>query len=339
MAGENRDSTHDVAKRLSEDPAHFDFFHAVRSLECARPGTPGTGRTVRAADDVVRFGQEPTLRFAPSSLHAYEPGGEGRKPRLSVNFMGLLGPNGPLPLHVTEYVHDRLRNHKDATLARFLDIFNDRMVALLYRAWAVNQQTVSHDAPREDRFAVYIASLFGIGMDSLRDRDEVPDAAKLCYSGRLVCQTRNAEGLRAVLADYFGLPTEIESFVGQWITLPEEYRSRIGESPETGTLGASLVVGSRVWECQQKFRIRLGPMGLDDFERMLPSGESFTRLRAWVRNYVGDELGWEMQLVLKAREVPAVCLGQAGRLGWSTWVRSRPFERDAGDLVIQAGAA
>ena len=68
MAGENRDSTHDVAKRLSEDPAHFDFFHAVRSLECARPGTPGTGRTVRAADDVVRFGQEPTLRFAPEAV-------------------------------------------------------------------------------------------------------------------------------------------------------------------------------------------------------------------------------------------------------------------------------
>ena len=39
---------------------------------------------------------------------------------------GLLGPNGPLPLHLTEYVRERLRHHADPTFARFLDLFHHR---------------------------------------------------------------------------------------------------------------------------------------------------------------------------------------------------------------------
>ena len=83
----------------------------------------------------------------------------------------------------------------------------------------------------------------------------------------------------------------------------------------------------------------MGPTNLKDYERMLPGGESFERLKAWVRNYVGDELSWEVQLVLKAEEVPAVRLGEAGRLGWTTWLQSRPFDKDTKDLVLGPDAS
>ena len=256
-------------------------------------------------------------------------------PRLFVAFLGLLGPNGPMPLHLTEYIRDRERNLADPTLARFMDVFNHRVISLFYRAWAVNQQTVSFDRPESDRFAVFIGSLFGIGTNALRNRDEVPDLAKLHYSGRLACQTKNAEGLGAILEDYFKIPVQIEQFVGQWLPLPEESRLRLGESPSTGVLGSTAIVGSRIWDCQQKFRIRMGPMGFADYQRMLPSGNSLKRLRAWVRNYVGDELGFEVQLILKAQEVPKLRPGKIGQLGWSTWTSSKPFEKDADDLVLQ----
>jgi type VI secretion system protein ImpH len=279
------------------------------------------------------------MAFAPSSIAGYEKATDEYQARLLVNFFGLLGPNGPMPLHITAYVRDRLRNHSDRTLASFLDIFNHRMISMFYRAWACNRQNVSYDRSEDDRFAAYIGSTFGIGDDSWLNRDAVPDAAKLHYSGRLACQNRNAEGLQAILQDYFGIEVDIVQFVGQWIELPCEYRCRIGESPETGQLGSTLVVGSRFWECQQKFRLKFGPMNFSDYQRMLPGGASSLRLISWVRNYTADEFSWELQLILRAEEVPKVCLGKLGRLGLSTWLSSQRFTRDADDLILRSLSA
>src|SRR6185436_5580856 len=106
----------------------FDFFRAVRRMECAAPERPRGGAGSRAATDAVRVAQVPSLAFVPTTVAGFEPGFDGRPPRLLVNFLGLLGPNGPLPLHMTAYVWDRLRNHHDRTLARFLDLFNHRMI-------------------------------------------------------------------------------------------------------------------------------------------------------------------------------------------------------------------
>jgi type VI secretion system protein ImpH len=320
---------------LQDRPYDFDFFQAVRRLECANPDRPRVGQSRRPQEDPVRFCQNVFLTFAPSTIWAYYEAADERPARMFVNFLGLLGPNGPMPLSITEYIYDRLRNYKDGTLAAFLDIFNHRMISLFYRAWVCNQQSVSHDRKEKDAFAIYISSLFGIGTDSFRNRDAVPDVAKLYYSGRLVCQTKNVEGLREILQDYFGIKVDIEQFIGQWIELPFEHRCRLGESAESGKLGATLVVGSSFWECQQKFRIKFGPMGFSDYQRMLPNGQSIRGLIAWVRVYVGDELSWELQLILAAREVPFVSLGKIGQLGWSTWLGSKKFEKDMDNLVLR----
>jgi type VI secretion system protein ImpH len=257
---------------------------------------------------------------------------------MSVNFLGLLGLNGPLPLFLTEYARRR-RGRGDRAFARFLDLFNHRMVSLFYRAWAMHQRAVGYDRPGEDRYATYVGSLFGIGMAAFRNRDSVPDIAKLGFGGRLACQTRNADGLAAIVEEYFGIPARVEQFVGQWIDLPAENLTRLGESRSTGTLGNSAVLGSRAWDCQQRFRIRIGPMNFADYQRLMPDGQSIKRLAAWVRNYVGDELSWEVQLVLRAAEVPRVRVGMVGQLGWSTWLISGPASEDRGDLVVDWLAA
>lgn len=339
MASKDRAKANILTRQLANAPYAFDFFQAVRRLECARSDLPRIGNSRRPKEDPVRFCQEASLAFAPSAIARYGPGSGGRPWRLSVNFFGLLGPNGPMPLHITECVRERTRHHQDRTLARFFDVFHHRMISLFYRAWADNQQTVSFERSGDDRFAVYVGSLVGIGMDSFRDRDAVPDLAKLHYSGRLAGGTCHAEGLRAILSDYFGFPTEIDEFVGEWIEVPPDCRCRLGASPDSGEVGRTAIVGSRVWQCQHKFRIKLGPMRLCDYERMLPGRDSYFRLVAWIRNYTGDELLWDVQLVLKAQEVPQIQLGQAGRLGWTTWPRSKPFEKDADDLLLRPSVA
>ncbi|MHC4644355.1 MAG: type VI secretion system baseplate subunit TssG [Planctomycetota bacterium] len=332
MDHEKGSAAYSLIEELRKRPYDFDFFQAVRRIDSADPQRPRVGHSRRPCDDAVRFCQNVSLSFAPSSLAAYCEAGDGKPAKMFVNLFGLLGPNGPMPLPITEYVYDRLHNRRDKTLASFLDIFNHRMLSLFYRAWACNQQSVSHDRKQEDRFAVYIGSMFGIGTESFRDRDVVADIAKLHYSGRLVCHTKNAEGLREILQDYFGTTVNIQQFVGQWIELPAEHLCRLGSN---GQLGSTLIIGAHFWECQQRFRIRFGPMSFSEYQRMLPGSDSIRRLVAWVRNYVGDEFCWDLQLILRAAEVPRTSLAKMGRLGWSTWLCSRNIEKDADDLVIR----
>ena len=339
MASKDWSKGDSLTRQLMNAPYSFDFFQAVRRIECIRPDLPRVGHSQRPREDPIRFCQEASLAFAPSTIAGYRPGPGGRPPRFFVYFLGLLGPNGPMPLHITECVRERIRHHRDETLARFLDIFHHRMISLFYRAWACNQQTVSSQRDGDDRFAVYIGSLFGIGMDSFRDRDAVSDIAKLHYSGRLACGTCHAQGLRAILSNYFGIAAEIDEFIGEWIDLPEDCCCRLGASPESGLVGSTAIVGSRVWQCQHKFRVKLGPMGLSDYQRMLPGHDSLERLIGWIRNYVGDELSWDLQLILKAEEVPQLQLGRIAQLGWTTWLSSKPFEEDVDDLVLRPFAA
>ena len=341
MAGADRTQANAVAvlKVLKEGPYRFDFFHAVRCLENVYRDKKRVGQSERPVEDPIRLGQEPSLAFAPSTVASFKPQEADRPPRLTVHFLGLFGPNGPLPLHLTEYARDRIRHSADPTLARFLDMFHHRMLSLFYRAWASAQPTVQYDRPESDRFGLYVGSLIGIGQPSLRDRDDFPDLAKLHHAGHLVCQARNAEGLRSILADFFRLPVDLEEFVGQWLELPEICLGRLGVSAEESGLGRSITIGSRTWESQNKFRVRFGPLRRSDYEGLLPGGESLRRLIALVRNFAGDSLDWDLTLVLKKDEVPEWRLGGPERLGWTTWLAGRPRAEDPADLILSPQAA
>jgi type VI secretion system protein ImpH len=334
MAAETGPAARALEQRLKDEPARFDFFQAVRRLECAHAARARIGSSEHLREDPVRFCQELSLAFAPSAVRRYTPAGADHGARLFVSFMGLLGPNGPMPLPVSAYAYDREHNHGDHALARFLDLFNHRMISKFYRAWAASQQAVSRDGQTDRSFDRFVGSLFGAGMSSFSGGDSVPDEAKLHYSGRLSCQTRHAEGLAAVVGDYFKVPARVEQFVGRWMRLPANCRTRLGGEREVATLGATAVLGARVWECQQKFRLHLGPMRLADYERLLPCDKSFRRLVDWVGNYCGHEMIWDVRFSLRAAEVPRTRLGGYGRLGWTTWLKSRPFEKDAEDFVV-----
>lgn len=339
MAGEAGPKTDDLISRVKAEPYRFDFFQLLRRLENLDPSRPRIGFATRPSEEQIRLCQIPNLAFAPSTVAAWKDRTDTvPAPRVFVHFLGMLGPHGPLPLHLTEYVRNRERHFDDPTLARFMDMFNHRVLSLFYRAWSSSRKTVNYERGEQDRFAMYIGSLFGIGMDHLRHRDEVPDEAKLHFAGRSSSLTRHPEGLAAVIGSFFDLPVRIEEFIGQWVDLEPEYTCRLGNRESTG-LGSTAIVGARIWDVSQRFRVVLGPLTLPDFERFLPGGDSLDRLVGWINNLVGFELQWDANLVLKKDEVPATRLGQQGRLGWSTWMHSRPFENDADDLKLNPSSA
>lgn len=335
MADEDRSETYGITltQLLQQKPYKFDFFQALRRLECLHRSKPRIGRSRRPIEDPIRLAQEISLAFAPSTLASFKPGKSGF-PRLAVYFFGLFGPHGPLPLHLSEYARDRLRNSNDPTFSRFADIFHHRMLSLFYRAWANGQPTVNYDRPESDRFSLYVGSLFGMGMPSLRNRDRMPDLAKLFYSGLLASQTRNVDGLLAILGGFFKFPVSIRQFIGQWLEIPTISLWKLGINPENGALGMTTTIGSRVWELQYKFRIIIGPMSFNEYKRFVRMDKSLKRLVAIVRNYIGGELDWDVQLLLKKDEVPSFQLGKTGELGWTTWLKSDKMTDDVNHLIL-----
>jgi type VI secretion system protein ImpH len=327
-----------LLESLATNPSAHGFYRTMRTLEALTQERPRLGRSARPRLDALRLAQDPSSIFAPAALAGFEAAAEGRPARLLVYFFGLFGPDGPLPLHLTDYARDRRRNHRDPSFQRFADIFHHRALSLLWRAWADVRPTVSFDRPAEDRFQTYVGALIGLGQDSLRDRDAMPDLTKMHFAGLFANQTRHSSGLGAILAAFFTMPVRIECFIGAWLTMPQSDRSALGVDRRSGVLGQSILLGSSVWSRQNKFRIVFGPLGLADYMRLLPGGQSFRRLIPIVRNYAGDTMLWDVNLVLRAEEVPPTVLGRQGRLGWTSWLHPRRTGNDAADLFLDASA-
>lgn len=323
-------------RAVAETPFAYDFYQTLRRIECLHSDKPRFGQGRRPLDEAIRLGQLPNMDFAPAPLTAFQLPEDGRPGKLNVSFFGLLGPNGPLPLHLTEHARDRLHHAGDPTFVRFLDIFHHRFLLFFYRAWAQAQPTVALDRPCEDRFSVYVGSLSGIAGERMRQRDDIGDFAKLHFAGLLSRQVRNRDGLAALLSGYFRVPVSIDEFVGHWMHLRPEDRTRIGARDSGAQLAVGTVLGARVWDRQHKFSIRLGPLTLNQYEAFLPAGKALGRLVAWVRQYLGFELEWDVRLMLKREEVPKLRLGKFGRLGWTTWLGNRCSGSDAADLTLDA---
>jgi type VI secretion system protein ImpH len=328
-------------RALSAAPREQDFFAVLRHVESLRPELPRIGTALRPAQEALRLGQDPELAFAPAALESFAIDARPA-PRLGVRFFGLLGPQGPMPLHFTEYVRERLRFRGDATLARFLDIFHHRLLTLFYRAWAQAQPTVHHDRPGDDRFAAWLGASFGVEGTGAAPRS-LPDNARLFQAGLLGARSRHPEGLGKLLKQYFRVPVRIDPHALQWLALADEDRSRLGFSrsrPErsgaaTPQLGVSATSGSKWRDRQYKFRIALGPLTLARYHEFLPGGAAWSRLREWVQHYAGLDLRWDVELTLAGSEVPEPRLGRASRLGVSTWIGRRTARRDRSDLRLR----
>jgi type VI secretion system protein ImpH len=115
---------------------------------------------------------------------------------VSILSFGLFGPNGPLPVHMTEYARERIHHHQDTSLSAFADLFHHRLTLLFYRAWADAQPAVSLDRADNKRFEGYLASLIGMGQPGQMDKGSLSAHARFTHAGHLTRHGRDPEGWR-----------------------------------------------------------------------------------------------------------------------------------------------
>ncbi len=322
--------------QLVAQPFEHDLFMLLRRLD-AKGGHPLLGRAPRPLDEPLRLGQEPSMAFAPSNVSGVDLDSDG-PPRISIYGFGLFGPNGPLPLHLTEYARERMRHHGDQTLSAFADLFHHRLILLFYRAWADAQSVNSLDRPDGHRFVEYVASLMNMGQPGLKRRDRIADHARTHMAGHLVRQTRNPEGLIQILRLYFDVPVKVDEYVSDWVMIDERQVSRIGLYGRNHQLGGGATIGLAVRDAQSKFRLELGPLSQDEFRGFLPGSRRLAQLVDWVRQYIGIEFAWELRLVLRRQEARGMRLGGDQQLGWGSWLGTRLSDTDAGDMLFQPEA-
>ena len=327
--------------RLEKESSSFDLFQAMRRIECAFPDKPRLGDAMRPVEEPFRFAQEASLTFAPAPVAGFVRSEDGALPRLVQRVFGFLGPNGALPIHLTEYARERLLYNGDRTFGRFLDMLLHRFGLFFYRAWARAQPVVALDRPDDAPIVRHIGSLFGLIEPSTRNRDALGDFPKLFFAGRLARSVRDADGLEAWLTLQFGGPVHVDQFQGHWMPLGREERTRLKRDGQSA-VGRGAVLGKTVWDVQHKFRIVVGPLAWERFAALLPDGKPLEQLRALVRQYVGFEFAWDLRLILSRNDVPSWTLASSrdrrvGRLGRTAWLNSgRTFRRvaDADDLIM-----
>lgn len=352
----------ELNNNLAQHPWDYTFLQVCRWMEAKGGHLPRIGEELHPQNELLRLGQEPSTVFAPREIASVRL--ERGRLFLRLFGLGLYGPSGPLPLHLTETIHERRLQKRDTTLADFLDMFHHRWLSLFYRAWAQGQAAAGLDRRNDERFSIYIASLVGhhpaaqIGhhpaaqishhpaaqMDhhpasnpgqNLAEADPLPAHARLAAAGHLVRHVRNPAGVAATLEHYFAMPFRLEEYAFQWLMVEPEDRVRLGRqafgasgtSGISGILGRNAVLGRHIPDRQYAVTLHARPPDLPTYERLLPGNPWHAHLTRWLRCFTGLELRWELRLALPAGKTPPCGLNNGVRLGRTSWLPARDPQR------------
>ncbi len=325
VAGQPRpDLTGDLAP-----PESMGFFELLRRLEreqlrFGRAGGPST--------EPARLGQRARLAFGTRDIAGFHPGTTSTPPRVDVEVLGLLGPEGAMPLHITRWIMGRLSDRwfagangdatSDTTFLDFCNLLQHRMIALYWRAWADARPEVQIEHAAAGRVQAMIEMLAGTGLPGTKPANvaDTQTRLKLRHATSLGRQVHGVERLTSYLRDVLMAPVALVEFVGTWTTIPARLQSRLGHSH--AQIGSSMVVGARSFQRQTLAELRVGPLSFAQFKSFLGDTDLRGRLRHAIRHAMGRELDFDVRLVLARDQIPDPQLG-ACQLGRTTWLSPR----------------
>lgn len=317
-------------ERLIAQPGRFSFFQAVRLLYGSN-GFDGRGNGARPGP--VRFITPASLAFPPSELDSISVS-DGHT-RVCVNFMGLTGPSGILPRSYTETLIAR-KLDRDRSAQDFLDIFNHRLVALFWLAWAKHRPEIGRQFGFHNSVLRYLEYVVGLGTPALQARlhpskrssepaQPLPSAAMVYFSGLIAQRPHGERAIAQLVSAVVNAPVQASGCLGTWQPIADDAQTRMGRSNHQ--LGAGCVLGTRYWDRQTTLQLSIGPLQRSKFNTLLPRGPSLKDVIELARFMTGLALDLRVQLSLSAEQVPPLRLGLRNedrpQLGWNTWLRGR----------------
>lgn len=312
-----------VIKQLIKQPQQFEFYQAVNLLETWLKQRLGCGVAT------IKFSNNPSLQFASTDIADLQISPE-KYANLTINFMGLTSPQGLLPIHYTEQILHLLQA-KEPALAECLNWLQQRTFAFFYQAWRKH-----HAVQTEPTVVHLLQGLTGQRLVMQRATSSMPANFYIYYAQHFYKQP-TASSLSQLLSDYFATPIVVKELQGEWLQIASEQTTRLQTIGEANNrLGIDMTAGNRIWQCQHKFRLRIGPLNTQQLAQFLPSGTALLTLKRLVRSCIGAQLQFALQVVIKADCIPAWQLNDNSlQLGWSTWLNSRTRQMDADDIILE----
>lgn len=368
-------------RQLLADPTSFDFFEAVRRIQrvafrartvaagehpepAAAWGAPlGAGNSARTP--IVFFRSHVSNSFPASSIQDVQriqfrdrQGRLSQKLEMTVNFMGLHGPNGILPKHYNDMIIQLQRNNltkESGALRDWFDLFNNRMIALFYLAWERTQIPVQRERSMisglQDPFGNFFKSLGGLHTEGLQRRVQVRTASGdqaghtmsdlflSTFLGR--SRPRMSVALvQTLIAKTTKAPAQVKCFSPRWSIIPGQDLARLGGKAGStqAQLGVNASLGTRILNWQSNYTIHIGPVDWQGLNRLLPahpdqnqqsSKTMLNAVRMLARLKTDPTLKSTVRIRLRADSLQPARLGsgpessgldQPSKLGWNTWL-------------------
>ena len=281
-------------------PHRYEFFQAMRLLEQA------------GAAERVRFRNRLALAFPPNQIENISQDAEDCI-RITPAFMGLLGSQGVLPLHYSEGLNRHEKTSNDGGPRAFLDLLSHRATELFYQAWAMHQPESMQTADADDGFMAILLALAGASACEGVRRETLAR-----YATQIRSRNVGAGTLAGVYSEYFNTGFVIEQLVGHWQALEPDHQAQLGVA--NADLGSGVLLGERIYGCDARVRLHIGPLGRDAYEGFLPGGSAAAALAAMLNLHCGAGMTWEVHLIRRADAVRGPHLDGASRLGVETFL-------------------
>lgn len=329
MATRKRHTSPSLIDILHEKPYEFEYYQALRILEQTDLLKTPLGEGYILSHENIELKSRVFLDWPPSDLYKLITPTEGNsKYKLLVNFFGIAGAPGPLPLPYTETIMERNKS-KDRAFEDFLNIFNHRLLSLLYRIHKKYWIGLDYKLPEKTKVAETLFSFIGLRTEVLQNKLIVPDRALLYYAGLLWHKPRSLKGCETILKHYFKTKITIKPFNGKWRLLDPSQYTKIGPTGNMNTLGETAALGSKVWDPQGYIEVQLGPLAYLEFYGFLKPNGPYKILVEFLSFYLPFNTEFKIRLSLKAQEIKKTHLGKTSLLGWNTWIgRIQPTTSD-----------
>ncbi|MFL0809039.1 MAG: type VI secretion system baseplate subunit TssG [Agarilytica sp.] len=367
MSTPSRRTRSSVVERLVAQPGDFSFVQAVRLLERAavfagkalnqsalgQNANHPVARFSPPSREAIRFTMDPSLSFPATEIEKIQGPGfskhEMHQWEVMIDFLGLTGAMGVMPFHYTELMLQRLKQ-KDTSLAEFLNLFNHRSASLFFQASSKYRLALEYERcklhetskTKNDHHTQALLSLLGLGTKGLQQRQSIRDETLIYFSGLLSQQVKTASGLEQMITYYFGVPVQLEGFVGQWQDLIDDVRTRLpwknNRKGQNACLGRSAMLGGKGWFSQAKSRIKVGPLGSEQFEKFAPGTGALKALNEMVASYMGPENSFDFVIEVQRDDVPnkiELKKDNPPQLAWNAWLSGKPKTNTQKDELLE----
>ena len=305
-----------ISKTLWESPGSFAFSQAVEIVksELGNRGSHDSGQS-------LRFKVNPNLSFPPSDIEDIDffEKDERAFVTMTMNLMGLHGAGSPLPTYFTEYV---AQNQDDPDALRdLLDLFNHRLVSVLYQIWRKYRYYVQYRSGGTDRLSCRFFGVIGMGYSQLREAKHINWDKLFAYMGLIAFKSDAAGSLESTLRHYFSHPTVyIEPCIHRTVDIPKDQQIRLGVA--NSHCADTFVLGEQMPDQTGKFRIQVTNLTWSKFSSFLPMATTFKELAVLVKSVLRSRLDFDLELRLLPEEIRQFQLGEESgtRLGWSSWL-------------------